>query len=273
MAGSPVLSSAMRIFDSHVHFVDPTRPEGIAWPAQDSRIFGSHMPRDLLQSSGDATIVGCVAVETSRRDEDDDWLIRLARQDELIKGVVLNLRPDDPDFATRFQRYRRSEHFVGVRLRPIEKYDLASPVLHHSLGMLQSQQKTIEFGAKTRRLKHSFAQLAAQFCETTWVVDHCGHPEEGQDTRSEWRDGMSEIASSPNTFCKITGGYCDVARWEPVLAFLVGEFGPDRLLFGSNWPVHEQSLGVTRSVSQVVNYFGEHSQRILEENALRAYAL
>ncbi len=261
----------MKIFDSHVHFVDPNRPEGILWPRADSSIYRRHLPDDLLKASKPATLTGCVAVETSRRPTDDDWLVRLARGSSLIEAVVLNLQPDTRGFESRLEQALTVEKFVGIRLRPIETYNLQSPELLQSFGLLQQEGKTIEFGAKTLVLKESFARLAAQFDETTWILDHCGHPPAGETLSPQWCDGIVEIAAVPNTVCKISSEYCEAKSWSPVLQFLIQHFGPKRLLYGSNWPVCTPTVDLVRATSQLTQLTGNHGQDIMEGNARRVY--
>ena len=263
----------MKVLDSHVHFVDPARSEGIVWPDQDSPVYGRRMPEDIFKAYNDSSLAGCIAVETSRRDIDDDWLIQLAGQHPHILGVVLNLRPDASEFSARLRRCRDNARFVGIRLRPIEQYNLEAPLLLKNIEQLQRDGRTIEFGANSVELKASFTRLARRFPETTWILDHCGHPEPGSELPSEWREGIAEIAALQNTACKITSGYCGSDLWAPMLRFLESSFGPDRLMFGSNWPACGPSVQMDEPVAQIGRVFDERSQRVLEMNARRIYRL
>ncbi|MEO1037838.1 MAG: amidohydrolase family protein [Pseudomonadota bacterium] len=263
----------MRIFDSHVHFVDPSRPEGVLWPESDKAYFGRRLPDDLLESTQTSSLTGCIAVETSRRSIDDDWLLQLANKHALIEGIVLNLQPDSHGFAVRLEQARRSKKFVGVRFRPIGEYALDAPVLQESLELLQRDRSTIEFGAESSELKRSFARLASRFPETNWILDHCGHPKAADSPAPEWCDGVNEIAELPNAFCKVSSDYSTTAIWGSVLSYLLKAFGPARLMYGSNWPAVSQSVGLDAPASQLSAFFGDHSDDILEGNARRAYGV
>lgn len=263
----------MRIFDSHVHFVDPDRTEGIVWPPPDSPILGRYLPSDLLDASRPASLSGCIAVETSRRSIDDDWLLRLGRDNSLIEGVVLNLQPDRPGFGRRLQSALSHDKFVGIRFRPIKEYDLESSALHDAIALLEHRRVALEFGAKTARLRTSFATLAARYPETSWILDHCGHPEEGTALSSEWCDGILKIAELENTACKISSKYCDLDTWEPVLKFLNQAFGPKRLLFGSNWPACLPEFDLEKVTSSLRTVFANDVPEVLSSNARRIYRI
>ncbi len=263
----------MKIFDSHVHFVDPNRAEGVVWPAANKDFFGQHLPDDLLESTAPAELTGCIAVETSRRPVDDAWLLQLARENSLVEGVVLNLQPDISEFSSRLEQARSAREFVGIRFRPIEEYALDSPMLLQNIDLLQRTGKTIEFGARNSELKRSFAQLASRFPETNWILDHCGHPEQAESPAPEWCECMTEIAELPNVFCKISSEYCATDTWAPVLHFLIDTFGTKRLMYGSNWPVSMPSVDLPAATAQLSALIGQHSDDVLGQNARRAYGV
>ena len=176
----------MRIFDSHVHLFDPEQPGGIVWPADDSSLYRPTMPSDLVAASKPLDVTECIAVETSRRPIDDQWLLKLADKTPMISGVVLNLQPDLPGFETRLDAALESDKFVGIRLRPIERYDLSAATLLSSFSLLEKSGKTVEFGAKTNEQKSALADLAERHSGTSWILDHFGHPKTCQVIDGDW---------------------------------------------------------------------------------------
>lgn len=263
----------MQILDSHVHFVDTSREEGVVWPPADSLLLRSWTPTDFEQANSMHASARCVAVETSRRAADDDWLLRLADSDDRIAGVVLNLQPDETGCEERLRTALASEKFVGIRLRPIEHYDFADTVLQQNLALLGNASKTIEFGAKTDALKDQFVHLAQQFDGSTWILDHCGHPPLDCLPDKTWLDTMQGIATCPNTLAKVTALPQDPAHAGSVLEALLEMFGPERLLYGSNWPVCTLDKPAYSVVDLGTEVFGRDAAAFLSKNARRCYGL
>lgn len=262
----------MRILDSHVHFFDPSRPGGVCWPDAASALYRSTFPSDLVMAMSPRVLNGCIAVETSRRPQDDQWLLELSAGEELIKGVVLNLQPDRPGFEGRLARASESDKFVGVRMRPIERYDLSSAALHRSLACLERHGKTVEFGAKSVEKKKEFAELAGKYPNVTWILDHCGHPQSAS-IDEEWRAGIARIASSTNAVSKVSGLGGQPVTWRATLDTLVESFGAERLLYGSNWPVGTLAGNDDKQILAFSEYFGSEQEKFFFANARRAYGI
>lgn len=261
----------MRIFDSHVHFFDPSRVDGVVWPAPDSQIYKRHLPADLVEASKPVELTGCIAVETSRRQEDDEWLLRLSDEYPLIGAVVLNLQPDLEGFESRLQNAVRNKKFAGIRFRPIDDYELTSPMLGRSIGLLGDFAKTIEFGARSVGDKLLFAVLAKRFPNISWILNHSGHPEHDWPPSSDWIDGMSKIAALPNTTCKISGDCLDGSNWRALIEHLMFTFGPKRTMYGSNWPVCDLSADRAVAVRELSRFLGAASDDVLVNNARQIY--
>lgn len=235
------------MIDSHVHFFDPTRPEGLVWPSVGTGLLRSTLPANLLAAAGGKEIEGVIAVETSRRFEDDLWLLELAAREPLIRGVVLNLQPDLPDFEQRFSVAVCSEYFCGIRLRPIADYDLNSPILRKSIARLSDAGCTVEFGAKSSRERSAFVELAGMFPQTDWILDHCGHPDLGAKyLAADWLESMQRISELSNASIKVTNPFGLTSELntrsiaescKSLMTEVFRMFGHQRLMFGSNWPV------------------------------------
>lgn len=263
----------MKVLDSHVHFVDIDRADGVVWPLPDSPIYRSWNTADLESDLEPVELQACVAIETSRRLPDDHWLADLAMQSPLIAGVVLNLQPDLPGFAARLKRFAKREKFVGVRFRPIDDYDLNGDQLRRSIRQLSERGKCIEFGARTADQKAAFARLAADFPSSTWILDHSGHPTLEADAGCDWRRGIELIARLPNTACKVTGSTVLGDEWATVRTHLFNCFGPDRLMFGSNWPASPVSDNTAAMLSAASWMPGCETTKFYFSNAVRLYGL
>lgn len=258
------------MIDAHVHFYDPGREDGIDWPPKNSPHYRPRLPGDLQRASSASA---CVAVETSRRSSDDDWLLALASQSPTIAGVVLNLQPDQPGFPARLERASEFSVFAGIRLRPIRCYDWSSSALLANLKLTARQGKSIEFGAVDDALKDKFAELSGRFDTTTWILDHAGHPATDSAPSPTWLRAMHGIAQRTNVVVKATKLHDNLPQRAELLSRLVDIFGPRRLLYGSNWPLCADSefSEATRAVYRAC--LGSHSDAFLFANAERIYAI
>ncbi|MEM7611609.1 MAG: amidohydrolase family protein [Pseudomonadota bacterium] len=261
------------ILDSHVHFCDLARPEGVVWPEANSSLFRTMLPSDWLAAMQPRNAYGCIAVETSRRPEDDEWLLALAQREPLVRGVVLNLQPDNPGFSERLGPICQAEAFVGIRLRPIVHYDLAADTLRDSLALLHELQKTIEFGARDSTHKRQFAELASAYPNTTWILDHCGHPTAPARNDTDWKRAMADIAARSNTVVKISGLAGEIDTWRATFDYLLELFGPTRLLYGSNWPVSTLHEAEEDRIGTFARWLGNDRHAFLVGNAARVYGV
>jgi len=258
----------VNIIDSHVHFFDAGRSEGIVWPATDSPVygFGMAMPEQRLERAGDDPVKGLIAVETSRRAIDDRWLQALSNSEQMILGAVLNLQPDQSGFSARFEAACSSPKFVGVRLRPIAEYDLGSRELEQNLRLLEQQGKTIELGAPDPGLKSAFAEMATALPATRLILDHAGHPQADSHTDEAWLASMRKIAACPNVFVKVTTPGGEFESWRATLDVIARLFGSERLIYGSNWPVSR-----VENIVELKDYFRDDSAAFFYDNARTAY--
>ena len=263
----------MEIFDSHVHFVDPSRGTLADWPTRDDVLFKSHRVADLKMYYTDFQLTGCVWVETSRRSENDDWLLVEASKASEVSGVVLNLQPDQEAFAHRFERACSVPEFLGIRLRPIESYDLECTQLRRNFKELGLAARTVEFGAKAPSQKKSFAELAKSLPGVTWILDHCGHPTLSSVDDPGWRSQIAAIAARPNVACKISSNYAKSVSWRDTLRFLLDQFGDDRILYAGNWPLCTRDVELKVALDVMLDVLGPAAHKFFAENARRVYRL
>lgn len=276
----------MRIIDAHVHFVDLSRPEGVTWPVADGPLFRNFLPSDLQAEAADS-LHGCILVETSPRPSDNEWMLQLAEQEPMVLAVVANLDPGAEHFQDRLSRLLQREYFAGLRLRPIEQFNLGSSGLTQNLEYLGAQSKTIELGATTTDLLYQYTQLAKSIPGTRCILDHLGHPRlDGTALDREWMLAMQAFAAMENTSCKVSG-LMGLARhrpatarldfYQPVLEFLYATFGPERLLFGSNWPPASTAGNYLSAVQLLHEFFaakGElEADQFFFRNACSLYRL
>jgi len=105
------------IIDTHTHFYDPTRPEGVPWPNPDDDVlYRTVMPDDYKRLAVPEGVTGTVVVEASKWIEDNKWILDLAANEPYIVGFVGNLDPNDEDFEDNLNRFSGNVLFRGIRI-------------------------------------------------------------------------------------------------------------------------------------------------------------
>lgn len=105
------------VIDTHTHFYDPSRKEGVPWPGKgDKVLYRTVLPAEYKKLAAPHGITGTVVVEASPWVEDNPWLLDLAKDEPFILGVVGNLSLKDVDFGKHLTRFAKSTLFRGVRV-------------------------------------------------------------------------------------------------------------------------------------------------------------
>jgi L-fuconolactonase len=238
----------MRI-DAHQHFWTYSAAE-YPWigPGMErlARDFG---PTDLEAMLAAAGIGGSVAVQARQSLAETRWLLGLAETHALIKGVVgwVDLRSDRA--AEQLDEFAAHPRFVGVRHVVQDEPDprfLLGGAFVGGLRLLAPRGLTYDLLLYPQHLPAA-AELAALLPEQPFVLDHLAKPRvrEGLAAALEpWRRDLAALARHPNVSCKLSGLVTEAVwrEWRrddftPYLETALEAFGPERLMFGSDWPV------------------------------------
>lgn len=232
----------MRI-DAHQHFWQWSK----GWFSRPEPVLSrDYMPKDfeeILQTHGiDKTIV----VQTSPTVEETDFLLELAKSSSFIGGVVGWLDLESPDFPHELERYRQKQHFVAIRpmLETLPEDDwILRPRVMESLALIAQSGLGFEFLTFTRHLPYVL-QVLERIPQLRAVIDHLSKPEMRAGKVQPWRDMMRDVARQPNVCCKLSGMVteADANHWtceqlRPYADHVLEQFGADRVMFGSDWPV------------------------------------
>jgi L-fuconolactonase len=289
---SPALSAAegkgKAVIDTHTHFYDPTRPQGVPWPSKDDKL----LYRRVLPEHGKAVarphgVTGTVVVEASAWVEDNQWLLDLAKDEPFIVGIVGHLSPGDDRFGRHLERFAKNKLFRGLRIGAAElKKGLDQRRYVGDLERLADRDLALDVIGGPDMLAE-VARLAGRLPGLRVVIDHvAGVPIDGKAVPRAWLAGMRVAAKYRNVFCKVSAlAECtgrqdgkaprEVTFYKPVLDALWAVFGEDRLIYGSNWPVSERFASYAVVHGIVADYFGDKGQAATEKffgrNALAAY--
>lgn len=279
-----------RIIDTHTHFYDPTRPQGVPWPPKDDALlYRTVLPKDYRALPVPQPVDGTVVVEASPWVEDNQWVLDLAARHPFIVGLVGNLPLGTPECAAHLKRFAAHPLFRGVRIRDgsLERLLGEQPFLNDLRAVAE---RGLSFDVHSPPAWVSQAgRLARLVPNLRLIINHVANAQvTGQPPPAEWVRSMETLAGHPRVFMKVSGlvegtqrrngdAPADVAFYRPVLETLWKLFGPERLLYGSDWPVSERFAPLGRVERIALNFFAEKGQAALDQvfwkNAHTAYRL
>jgi len=105
------------IIDTHTHFYDPTRPQGVPWPlVTDHVLYKPHLPEHFCALTKKHGVVSTVVVEASSWIQDNQWILDLAKENPVIVGFIGNLELGKPEFAGHLKRFSANPISRGLRV-------------------------------------------------------------------------------------------------------------------------------------------------------------
>lgn len=270
-------SGGPMVIDTHTHFYDPARPGGVPWPPKDNAVlYRTILPPDYPLRRGPHRAAGTVVVEASPLVEDNQWILDLAARHKFIRGFVGNLPIGTPAFAGLLDRFAKNPLFRGIRIRGM-KLDgaLEDDALLGDLKCLADHDLSLDLVGQDAV---PFAEgIADRFRMLRIVLDHLpGLRLDGGPIDKGWADAMASIATRRNIFIKVSGlveatgkrdgtAPGDPGFYRPALDLIWHVFGPDRLLYGSNWPVSEMYAPLATVHRIALEYFTARGQDAVEK--------
>lgn len=248
--------------DSHQHFWNYSASE-YPWIPTGSALQRNCLPEDLDALQAPLALDGSIAVQARQSIEESRWLLELAAKNPRIRGVVgwVDLRSER--VAESLAEFSKNPKFVGVRHVVQDEPDdqfMLRPEFLRGIAQLKQFKLTYDILIYPKQLPAAI-ELVRQFPEQPFVLDHIAKPFIKDGLLSPWREQIRELASFPNLCCKVSGMVteADHRQWSPddFLPFLdvvFGAFAPDRLMFGSDWPVCLLAAGYEQVFSLVRDY-------------------
>jgi L-fuconolactonase len=185
-------------------------------------------------------------VQARQTVEESRWLLQLADQYDFIKGVVgwADLCADDVE--RDLEKLSRHPKFVGVRHVAQDEPDdrfLVGKEFVRGISKLKQFDLAYDILIFPKQLPAAI-ELVNKFPEQRFVLDHIAKPIIREKIMEPWRTQIRELAKDPNVLCKISGMVTE-ANWSswreedfyPYLDTVAEAFGPNRLMYGSDWPV------------------------------------
>jgi L-fuconolactonase len=271
--------------DTHIHIYDPARPQGVPWPPKElPLLYSTHLPAQFVKLTEPLGVAGAVVVEASPWVEDNQWVLDVAKDNPVIVGLIGNLELGKPEFAGWLKRFAANPLFRGLRLRGVPiPTGAGEAAFTDDLKRLADRQLTVDVVGDTGVLS-DVLRVKKMVPDLRVVIDHLPFREWNKDNVPKMREALKEVARLPKVYVKIS----DVPRkvddrlvespqyYRPVLDALWSMFGPDRAIYGSNWPVSDLVAPYGSMFRIVSDYFAGKSdserQKFFWKNSLAAYS-
>jgi L-fucono-1,5-lactonase len=280
-------NSPIPIIDTHIHLFDPTRPQGAPYTGPPGVPIEPSLPPRYRQLATPLGIVGAIKVEASPWVEDNLWVLEVAERDPIIVGVVGNLEPDKPDFAEMLDRYHKNRLFRGIRYGNLWGRDITkqaeNPAFIDGLKRLQQADLVLDTANPRVELLQAFVTITDRVPDLRVVLDHLPSLEPTADNRKAYEAALDQLQQRPKVFVKLSAVIhrvngkvaTDLAPYRDRLEQLIGRFGEDRILFGSDWPNSDGVAPLDKVVGVVREFFQTKPREVAEKyfwkNSLAAY--
>jgi len=213
---------------------------------------------DLAPLAAAEGVTGTVVVQTVAESWETPELLALAAGGGLIGGVVgwVDLTaPDVADVLARLRELPGGDRLAAIRHPVLIEPDpdwLARPAVLRGLAAVAAAGLAYDVVGEPRHLPAAVA-AAARLPQLTFVLDHVGNPDLtiSPQASEPWASAFARLGTLPNVAVKLSGilseppppGAGPVSHLMPYYDVALARFGPDRLMFGSDWPVC--TLGVS----------------------------
>ncbi|MEP7357609.1 MAG: amidohydrolase family protein [Anaerolineales bacterium] len=277
----------MRV-DAHQHFWNLSKTDYPWLTAEHSRLYRTFHPRDLEPLIRVAGIERTVLVQACDSLEDTVSMLTQA-EDYAWIGAVVGWAPLLDHAAERHALDRLGRHpkFRGIRHLIHGEADpdwVVQPPVIEGLRILADYGLAFDVAAAyPNHLKH-VPVLAEQVPSLTLIIDHLGAAPIKDKEMGGWAEQLAAAAAHPNVYAKLSG-LTTAADWEswtvgdlqPYADYAIEQFGAERVMFGSDWPVSLQASEYARvweaTHQMLASRPPEQIDAILGETARKVYRI
>jgi L-fuconolactonase len=272
--------------DSHQHFwkYDLQRH---SWINDDMKVIQrDFMPTDLEPILKNHQFDGCISVQVDQNEEENTFLLKLAEENDFIKGVVGWVDLQAPNVYERLEYYSEFKKLKGFRHIVQGESDIEfmlRPKFKHGIAELSTNNFTYDILIYHYQLEQAI-HFVKLFPDQKFVIDHIAKPDIKSGEYAEWQINMKKISLHQNVYCKVSGMVteADWFDWKEsdfkiYLDTIVKAFGTDRIMYGSDFPVCLLAATYEQQLNIVKEYFSSFSntekKKIMGENSVKFYGL
>ena len=279
------------IIDAHIHLFDGRRTQGAgymgsaAYRAQSQTSLPA-MYASLARPSG---VVGAIIVESSARVEDNDWYLEVSQADPFMVAVSGRLDPYSAQFGENLARLRKNPLYRAIRASRFYTNTDAKVSLDavavENLKLLAQADLAQDTANPSMPLMTANVMLADAIPSLRIIMDHLPSFDPAPDGQAAYEAVVKEMAARPNIFVKLTEVYHprldnkqvvdDYNALRDRLEYLLGMFGEDRVMFGTDYPNSYGVATISEEVGLMKKFFSTKTRAQAEKyfwrNAARVY--
>lgn len=279
------------IVDTHQHLWDLSKVR-LAWVKEGHELNRSYVPQDYAQATQGLNVVKAVYMEVDVVVEDQqkevDYILELCKSGQTpTVAAVFSGRPASEGFARYVQQFKDSPYVKG--LRQVLHVDATPPGYCLDKNFVKGIQLLGELGLSfdlcMRPTELTDAAKLIELCPgTRFILDHCGNAPVPQKDRSQWKADIAAVAKHKNVVGKISGIVASAKKGEwkaddlaPIINHTLEVFGPDRVMFGGDWPVctlaatYQQWVEALKTI--VASRPEAEQRKLFHDNAVAFYGL
>lgn len=289
-ANNAGIAPIKHMIDTHIHFYDPRLDIPMTWPPTDDKVlYKPHLPKEYGPIAKASGVTGVVIVEANATVRANYWMLDLVKADPFYVGLVGRVDMPQDSFGETLAAIAKDKRLVGIRPRVLAEGSFTDPAVLENLRELARQNLTMDYLTNSGGIEglKVIETVAREVPELTIVVNHClGYDFDGKPASKQWVRAVKRLAKNKNVYCKISGLYQrsvpqpapqDIKHFKPVLEVLWDQFGSERLIYGSNWPVTKRTDDYASFVRLVDQFISPKGQQAREnyywKNAATAYRL
>lgn len=258
--------------DAHQHFWDLSRSEfDYSWTDTDTNraINKTFLPATLKPHLDKCGIDKSVFVQTQHNVEENRWVLKLAEENDWIAGVVGWVDLASEECESQLVEFKDHPKFVGIRHitqdEPNDDFIIRDDVMN-GLRVLEKHSVPFDLLFYVKHLHHAQA-LGQALPNLPMVIDHLAKPEIKDANLDNWKGNLVAASKFPNICCKLSGMIteADWKNWKPAdlkpyVDAALESFGPERCMYGSDWPVCELAGSYEQVHNALAELIGELSE-------------
>ena len=257
----------MNILDTHHHLWDLSL-RSYDWitelPENESiKINRNFLINDLDVLADENNVTDTICVQAHQSEEEALWLLEIANNSNLIKGVVCWVDLKNSNIGFSLDQYQTYDKFCGIRhVWHDEKNEdwIMDPKVIKGLKTLSERQINFDFLVRPNHLKYIF-EVYEKIPKLNGVIDHIAKPKIKENIFEPWAENISELSKIDSLNCKISGMVEEMNESQEISILknytdhVIESFGHDKVMYGSNWPVcltkksYSEVLEIAKSIS------------------------
>jgi len=291
-------ADVLAIIDTHQHLWDLTKFK-LPWHKTQPTLAKSFVMEDYLRATGElekasppAKVVKSVYMEVDvspeQQQAEADWVVKICKKGGTpMVAAVISGRPNADGFAKYVKPFKDSAYIKGIRQVLHGPDTPAGYCLEDKFvkGIRLLGELGLSFDLCMRAGELTDAAKLIDACpDTRFILDHCGNADVKSKDRSQWKKDIGEVAKRKNVVGKVSGIVASAppGKWTaddlaPIINHTLEVFGPERVMFGGDWPVctlaasYRQWVEALRSV--VRDRKAAEQKKLFHDNAARFYRI